>query len=288
MNQIEINENPFVSEKGTTWCPGCGNFGILEALNQSLFEMGIKPQDVLMVSGIGQAAKLPHYINANGFNTLHGRALPAALGAHVANSALKVIVNSGDGDTYGEGGNHFLHNVRRNLDLVHIVHNNQVYGLTKGQGSPTTPLGQKTRLQVEGMRSDALNPVAMAVALKCSFVARSFSGNLPHLKAMIKAAMAHKGYALIDVLQPCISFNKINTFKWYKDRVYELDTSYDPTDENAAYEMALKYGDAGIPIGIIYSNSKPDFLSRIPHMKKPLVSIDRKPADIDTLLDRLT
>lgn len=282
---FEIQKNPFISAKKTTWCPGCGNFGILDALNQVLFEMGFSPNEVLMISGIGQAAKLPHYIKAHGFNTLHGRALPATLGAHVANKDLKIIVNSGDGDSYGEGGNHFLHNVRRNLDIVHMVHNNQVYGLTKGQGSPTTPLGQATRLQFDGMRSDALNPVSLAISLECSFVARSFSGDVPHLKSIIKAALEHKGYAMIDILQPCISFNKINTFKWYKDRVFKLPETYDPTDVKAAYEMSLRYGDEGIPIGILYKKEKVDFLSRIEHIKEPLVSYDRSPTVIESILD---
>ena len=159
-----------------------------------------------MVSGIGQAAKLPHYIKAHGLNTLHGRAIPAAMGAQAANNDLKILLTSGDGDTYGEGGNHFLHNIRRNLDIVHIVHDNQVYGLTKGQGSPTTALGQKTRLQFDGMRHEPLNPVALAISLGCSFVARSFSGDPEHLQKMIKAALNHKGYALIDVMQPCVTF----------------------------------------------------------------------------------
>lgn len=287
VNNIEMKVNPFITNHPTSWCPGCGNFSILDSLNASLFELGFTPNDVLMVSGIGQAAKLPHYIRAHGLNTLHGRALPSALGAHVANRDLKIIVNSGDGDSYGEGGNHFLHNVRRNLDIVHIVHNNQVYGLTKGQGSPTTPLGQVTRLQFEGMRSDALNPVAMAVSLDCSFVARSFSGNPEHLKQMIKAAMQHKGYALIDVLQPCVTFNKINTFKWYKDRAFILPEDYDPTDKLKAFEMAGQYGDEGIPLGIIYRNDKSTFLERIPHIQKPLVRYERSPQTIDTLLDHL-
>lgn len=284
---LNLVKNPFVLDNPTSWCPGCGNFSILDSLNKVLFEEGLTPQDVLMVSGIGQAAKLPHYIRAHGLNTLHGRAMPSALGAHVANSGLKIIVNSGDGDTYGEGGNHFLHNVRRNIDVVHIVHNNQVYGLTKGQGSPTAALGQVTRLQLDGMRSEALNPVAMAISLGCSFVARSFSGNPEHLKSMIKAAMAHKGYALIDVLQPCVTFNKINTFKWYKDRAFVLPEDYDPTDKIKAFEKALQYGDDGIPLGIIYKAEKPAFLDLIPHIEKPLVSYERSPMAISSILDTL-
>lgn len=279
--------NPFVSGSKTSWCPGCGNFSILDSINQVLFEEGLSPQDVLMVSGIGQAAKLPHYINAHGLNTLHGRAVPAALGAQAANSDLKLLITSGDGDTYGEGGNHFMHNIRRNLDVVHIVHDNQVYGLTKGQGSPTTALGQKTRLQFDGMRHEPLNPVALAISLGCSFVARSFSGDPEHLKKMIKAAMNHRGYAVIDVMQPCVSFNKINTFKWYKDRAFYIPETHDPTDKVKAFELAQTFGDAGIPMGILYIDEKPTYLDRITYIDRPLITYERKPTDIDWLLDRL-
>jgi 2-oxoglutarate ferredoxin oxidoreductase subunit beta len=240
-----------------------------------------------MVSGIGQAAKLPHYIHAHGLNTLHGRALPAAMGAQAANNSFKMLVTSGDGDTYGEGGNHFLHNIRRNLDLVHIVHDNQIYGLTKGQGSPTTALGQKTRLQFDGMRHEPLNPVALAISLGCTFVARSFSGDPKHLQKTIKAALDHKGYALIDVMQPCVSFNEVNTFKWYKERVFEIASDHDVTDKVKAFELAQTFGDEGIPIGILYREESPSFMERIPHIDRPLVDYVRKPEDIDPLLKRM-
>lgn len=289
-NIVDLREevkNPFVKNIPNSWCPGCGNFGILDSINETLFEMGLKPTDVLMVSGIGQAAKLPHYINAHGLNTLHGRALPSAMGAQAANNALKIIVNSGDGDSYAEGGNHFIHNIRRNLNIVHMVHDNQVYGLTKGQGSPTTAKGQVTRLQYEGMKSEPLNPVAMAVSLGCSFVARSFSGDKVHLKKMIKLAMEHNGYAFIDIMQPCVTFNKINTFKWYKERAYELPETYDPRDKMKAFEMAQQFGDEGIPIGVIYLDPKPSFMDQMTHITKPLVSYERSPEVIESLMDAL-
>ena len=281
------SDNPFVTNNPTSWCPGCGNFSILDSINQVLHEMALRPQDVLMVSGIGQAAKLPHYINAHGLNTLHGRAVPAAMGAQAANDSFKILLTSGDGDTYGEGGNHFMHNIRRNLDLVHIVHDNQVYGLTKGQGSPTTALGQKTRLQFDGMRHEPLNPVALAISLGCSFVARSFSGDQKHLQKMIKAAMDHKGYALIDVMQPCVTFNQVNTFKWYKERAFYIPETHDPKDKVKAFELAQQFGDDGIPMGILYLNEKPTFMEQCGHLTQPLVTYDRKPTDIDWLLDKL-
>lgn len=289
LNKLNVvkNDNPFVTNNPTSWCPGCGNFSILDSINQVLYDEGLTPQDVLMVSGIGQAAKLPHYIHAHGLNTLHGRALPAAMGAQAANNSFKMLVTSGDGDTYGEGGNHFLHNVRRNLDLVHIVHDNQIYGLTKGQGSPTTALGQKTRLQFDGMRHEPLNPVALAISLGCTFVARSFSGDPKHLQKTIKAALDHKGYALIDVMQPCVSFNEVNTFKWYKERVFEIASDHDVTDKVKAFELAQTFGDEGIPIGILYREESPSFMERIPHIDRPLVDYVRKPEDIDPLLNRM-
>lgn len=246
-----------------TWCPGCGNFGIQDALKQALYELNFDSKNVLVVSGIGQAAKMPHYINCNGFNGLHGRALPAALGAHVANPNLKIIVSSGDGDSYGEGGNHFLHNIRRNIDIVHMVHNNQIYGLTKGQGSPTTDSGQKTSLQTDGVLLDPLNPIALAISLNCSFIARAFSGDIKQLVQILKQAIEHKGYSYIDILQPCISFNKVNTFKWYKERAFYVDDSYDPYDRIKAFETSLKWGDDGIALGVLYKNDKIPYLERL-------------------------
>ncbi|WP_032122310.1 2-oxoacid:ferredoxin oxidoreductase subunit beta [Clostridium amazonitimonense] len=240
------------SKDENSWCPGCGNFNILDAIKQAAAELEILPEQLVMVSGIGQAAKTPHYIRANGFNGLHGRALPPAQAIKMVNKDLKVVVTGGDGDAYGEGGNHFLHAQRRNVDIVQLVHDNQIYGLTKGQGSPTTALGQKTSMQFEGVNIYPLNPLAVAISAGATFVARAFSGDKAKLVEIIKAAMNHKGYALIDILQPCVTFNKVNTFKWYKDRVYYLDESYDATNKLLAFEKASQFGDEGIPAGIIY------------------------------------
>lgn len=276
--------NKFTKGVKTTWCPGCGNFGIQGALKEALEEKGYDPSDVLIISGIGQAAKMPHYINSHGLNGLHGRALPMALGARVANKNLKIIVVSGDGDTYGEGGNHFIHNIRRNLDIVHIVHDNQIYGLTKGQASPTTAVGQVTSLQTDGVINEPLSPLALAISLDASFVARSFSGNKEHLKSMIKAALDHKGYSLIDVFQPCVSFNKVNTNKWYQERAYELEENYDPTNRLKAFERALEFGDKGIPLGILYVNAKPSYMDKIKHIDRAMVDFNKKAEDIRRII----
>ena len=200
----------------TAWCPGCGNPAIRSALKMALDELQIPPDEIVMVSGIGQAAKMPQYIDLNSFTGLHGRSLPAAIGIKMANHKLHIIAESGDGDNYGEGGNHLMHAIRRNINLAHFVHDNQVYGLTKGQASPTTITGQVQTYSSEGVRNTELKPLALALTLGAGFVARGFSGDIKQLKEIMKAAILYDGYALVDILQPCIVWNKVNTFAWYK------------------------------------------------------------------------
>ena len=270
----------------TAWCPGCGNFSILEAVKQGLVDSGLAPHEVLLVSGIGQAATAPHYLNANVFNGLHGRALPVATGAKLANPDLRIIVESGDGCNYGEGGNHFLAAIRRNIDLTMIVHNNQIYGLTKGQASPTSGEGMVTKAQPEGVASLPFNPIAVAVAMQASFVARGFSGMIDHMAGLIKEAIAHQGFALIDVLQPCVSFNKVNTFAWYKKRCYTLPDDYDATDWQAAMQTAVEWGDK-IPLGIIYRNQRTSFEKRFSVLQRgPLVGQDTDLAELKKILEK--
>ncbi len=261
----------------TAWCPGCGNFSILKAVKQALVASRLEPHEVLFVSGIGQAAKSPHYLNANLFNGLHGRSLPVATGAKLANPKLTVMVESGDGCNYGEGGNHFLAAIRRNIDLTLLVHNNQIYGLTKGQASPTSAEGLVTKAQPEGVSSAPFNPIAVAVAMEAGFVARGFSGMTDHLSELIQEGIAHRGFALIDVLQPCVSFNKVNTFAWYKERCDPVSRTYDPTDWGAAMRVAREWGDR-IPTGIIYRNDRVPFEEHVPVLRQgPLVGreVDR-------------
>jgi 2-oxoglutarate/2-oxoacid ferredoxin oxidoreductase subunit beta len=234
------------------WCSGCGNFSILQSLQEALEELGLQPNKTVVVSGIGQAAKTPQYMSVNMFNGLHGRALPVAQGVKIANPSLTVIAEGGDGDMYGEGGNHFMSAVRRNADIVNIVHNNMVYGLTKGQASPTSQRGFKTPIQTQGVHNEPFNPIATAISLDASLVIRTFSGNKTHCKEMLKIAIAHKGYALIDIFQPCVSYNKTNTFKWFKENVYELPPEYDPTDKIKAFEKSLE--SHPFPMGVIYKS----------------------------------
>lgn len=252
-----MSANTF-STRETAWCPGCGNFNILECLRTALEELGKDPYEVLMVAGIGQAAKLPQYISANYFCGLHGRSLPAAIAAKIANEKLTVIVDTGDGDSYGEGGNHFLHNIRRNVNITHFVHDNQIYGLTKGQASPTSVEGIVTEVQVHGNTTTPLNPVLVAMAVGAGFVGRAFSGRKEHLIALMKQAIEYDGYAIVDILQPCVSFNKINTFAYYNQRVYELDDTYDPSDKLAAMQKAMEFEDR-IPIGVLYREERHTF-----------------------------
>jgi len=266
------------------WCPGCGNFGILRALNRALVELGIEPRQVLLVSGIGQAGKLPHYTRGNVFNSLHGRPVPPAIGAKIANPALVVIAISGDGDAYGEGGNHFIHAARRNHDITYLVHNNQVYGLTKGQASPTSDPGFVTKTTPYGAVSP-VNPIALAIISGASFVGRSFAGDIGHLSDLIKRGITHKGFALIDILQPCISFNHKNTFQWYRERVYKLENEdgYDPGDKKAALEKAQEWGDR-IPIGIIYRKELPIYEGQLPALRRgPLVTQEIDPKRVGSL-----
>jgi len=246
----------------TAWCPGCGNFALLDCMKKALVASDISPHELCLVSGIGQAAKAPHYLNANVFNGLHGRALPAATGIKLANPELKVVVESGDGCSYGEGGNHFINAIRRNIDITLVVHDNQVYGLTKGQASPTSEEGFVTKAQPGGVVEEPFNPVEVAVGLRAGFVARSFTGMPEHVSEMITRAIAHPGFSLVDVLQPCVTFNKVNTFAWYKKRCRPLPDGYDPKDWEAAAKAAGEWGDT-IPVGVIYIGNRPAFCSRV-------------------------
>lgn len=256
----------------TAWCPGCGNFSILNSLKTALEELGIEPDKVLLVGGIGQAAKTPQYLNVNSFCGLHGRALPAAVAAKIANEELTVIVNSGDGDSYGEGGNHFIHNIRRNVNIAHFVHDNQIYGLTKGQASPTSGEGFVTGVQTEGNINTPLNPVLLAIASGAGFVARGFSGDLKQLVNIMKEAILYPGYAFVDILQPCITFNKINTFAYYKNMATPLPEDYDPTNRLEAIRMSMEV-DEKIPTGILYREEKTEFhrKNRILKDRSPLI-----------------
>ena len=240
-----------------TWCPGCGNFGIWNSLKAALANQNIAPHQVLIVSGIGCGSKLPDYTRANGFQTLHGRPLAVATGAYLANHEMKIVVTHGDGDGFSMGGNHFLHTIRRNVDLVDIYQDNRVYGLTKGQYSPTSQHGFISKSSPTGSLEQSFNPISAALALGATFVSRGFAGDMPHLTWLIEQALQHRGYSLVDVLQPCVSFNKINSYQWYQERVYKLqeEAGYDQTNLPAAFARSLEWGEK-IPIGIFFQNTE--------------------------------
>jgi len=267
------------------WCPGCGNFAILQALRKTLVDLEIEPHQVLFVSGIGQAPKLPHYTQGNVFNGLHGRTLPVASGAKIANNELIVIGIDGDGGAYGEGVGHLLATMRRNVNITYMVHNNQVYGLTKGQASPTSDLGFVTRTTPLGAGQPA-NPLALALASDVSFLARGFAGDIEHLSGLLKMGIEHRGFSLIDILQPCVSFNHKNTYQWYRERVYKLeDERYDPSDKMTAFTKAQEWGDR-IPIGLIYRTERLVYEEQLPVLKEmPLVKQKIDPLQFEALLD---
>jgi len=234
------------------WCPGCGNFGILRALKRSLEDMALSPSDVVIVSGIGQAAKTPHYLRCHIFNGLHGRALPPATAIKSVNPGLTVIAESGDGDMFGEGGNHFIHAIRRNPDITNIVHDNMIYGLTKGQASPTSMEGMETPVQVSGVILEPFNPLSTAIALGAGFVARTFSKDVEMTMEVIKEAIRFKGYALVDILQPCVSFNRLNTFQWFEEHTETIDDDHDVKDRVESFRLSLQRDP--LPVGIFYKN----------------------------------
>ena len=242
----------------SAWCPGCGNFSILTAVKKALERTGKEKHEIVLVSGIGQAAKLPHYVDVNVFNGLHGRALPAALAIKMANPSLEVVVTSGDGDIYGEGGNHFVHNIRRNPDIAVFVHDNQVYGLTKGQPSPTSDPGWTGSLQRSGVIAGPFPPLAVAIALGCGFVARALAPDVDHTAELMYQAIAHMGFALVDILQPCVTFNKKNTYQWYGENTYRVPPEHDPADRERAFALSLSWGER-IPVGILYRRERPCF-----------------------------
>jgi len=262
-----VTAKEFDNQFENKWCPGCGNFGILDAMKQAFANLGLAPKDLLLISGIGQAAKTPHFMNCNTFHTLHGRALPVATGAKIANHELTIVVNSGDGDCYGEGGGHFMNAIRRNIDITLLVHNNQVYGLTKGQASPTSPMGFVTATQKNGVIAEPFNPLLIALNLGAGFVARGFSNNREHTARLIEEGIRHRGISLIDIVQPCVTYNKINTHAWYKKRVHDLFAeNYVPDNLQKAVAMAQEWEER-IPIGIYYRKEKPTFTDRMPKLQ---------------------
>ena len=241
---IQLTAKDFKGPVDPDWCPGCGDFGVLNTLQRACAELELRPHEILTVSGIGCSSNFPAYFNAYGMHTLHGRSLAVATGAKLGNHELNVIVTTGDGDGYGIGGNHFMHTARRNVDLAWIVMNNQIYGLTTGQASPTSTHGMKTKSTPFGSVEPPVNPLTAAIMGGATFVARGYSGDIRHLTDLTKKAIQHKGFALIDVFSPCVTFNRDNDHPFFKERVKRLeDEGHDTSDWKAACEKAMVWGD---------------------------------------------
>lgn len=283
-------DNParFDTEAKPTWCPGCGNFGIQNALKKALRSLDLQPHEVVISSGIGCSGKIPHWINAYGFHGLHGRALPVAAGAKLANHKLVTIAEGGDGDGYSEGMGHFVHACRRNVDITYLVHNNGVYGLTTGQVSPTGDRGFVSSTTPHGALESPFHPLALAIAAGATFVARGFSGDLEGLGELIAAGVRHPGFSFIDVLQVCVSFNPSKSFKWYQERVYNLeDEGHDPTDRMKALEMVFR-NDGRLPTGLFYRGSAPTHEEGLPQLSaEPLAVQDVTNIDVTQLMEEL-
>jgi 2-oxoglutarate/2-oxoacid ferredoxin oxidoreductase subunit beta len=263
------------------WCPGCGDFGVLHALKQAIAELGLYPDEVLTISGIGCSSNLPGFINTYGMHTLHGRSLAVATGAQLANHKLKVIVTGGDGDSYGIGGNHFLHTMRRNVDLTYIVMDNQIYGLTTGQLSPTSIKGMKTKSTPFGSVENEINPIPLAIVGGATYVARGFTGQVRHLTDLIKGGIQHKGFALIDTFSPCVTFNRDNTHEFFRQRTRKLeDQGHDPTDFVRAMEKGYEWGEE-IPIGLFWKRDDLRSLDQLEPVLEDDIPMARRQLGID-------
>lgn len=274
--------------KINTWCPGCGNFGILMAFKKALIELGLEREETVLVSGIGCHGKMVNYVNINGFHGIHGRVLPVAQGIKLANPELKVIGFAGDADQYNEGWGHFAHAIRTNIDMTLIVHDNMVLGLTTGQATSTSQQGFKSKSTPFGVIPPMLNPLAHALVSNGTFVARGFAGDMLHLKGIIMKAITHKGFAFIDVFQPCVSFNYLNTYDWFRERIYKLeDENHDVTDQKEALEKAFEWGER-IPIGILYNKERPTYHDNLQHVKDiQLTNLPKENVDISDIMKDL-
>ena len=252
---------PLIGKSDTkpTWCPGCGDFGVVAAVEMALKRLQIPSHNVVIVSGIGCSSNLPHFLSSYGFHGLHGRAVPVAEGIRWANHGLTVIGTGGDGDGFGIGVGHFVHAMRRNVDLTYVTMDNQIYGLTTGQASPTSAMGQKTKSTPTGVIERPIEPVSLALASGATYIARGFSGDVKQLADLVAGGIQHHGFSFVDVFSPCVTYNKINTFDFFRQRVYKLESAgHDPTDIVAAFQRSLEWGDK-IPIGLFYRTERPSY-----------------------------
>jgi 2-oxoglutarate ferredoxin oxidoreductase subunit beta len=260
-----------------TWCPGCGDFGIWASIKSAVVQMNWGPMDFCISYGIGCHGHMVNFLNSYAIETLHGRPVPVAEGIRLANNTLPTLVVAGDGDTFGEGSNHLMHAMRRNINLTFILHDNQVYGLTTGQTAPTSHKGFKSKSTPTGSIEEAVNPVTFALQAGATFVARGFAGDIPFTTKLIVEAMKHKGFAIVDVFQPCVTFNHVNTFQWYRDHIYHLEDSYQPTNKAEAFKRALEMEEK-IPVGIFYREEKLSYEDQVVQIATTPLVLNRTPA----------
>lgn len=250
-----------------TWCPGCGDWGIGASLKSAFVQLGHDPSSVFVVFGIGCSGNMNDFLNAYAIHSLHGRAIPNAIGIKLAQHDKPVICVVGDGDCYGEGGNHFLHAVRGNHDITVVVHDNCVYGLTTGQVAPTAGKGFKSKSTPAGIIETPVNPLLLALTQGASFVAQGFAGDVPGMIELIKKGIEHKGFSLVNILQPCVTFNKINTYEYYRQKSYKLDEQHSADNLRAAIEMAVKQAqEEAYPLGVLYNTKRPTFAESLPQL----------------------
>jgi len=272
-----------------TWCPGCGNFGIIRAMRMALADQGLKASDIFVAFDIGCSGNMNDFLNANSMHTLHGRAIPTAIGMKLAHHTKPVLVVGGDGGLYGEGGNHVLHACRGNHDITVIAHDNMVYGLTTGQVAPTANKGFKSRSTPTGIIETPINALALTITQGATFVAQTFANDAKHMADMIKRGMQHKGFSLINILQPCVTFNKINTFEYFLKNSYKLDTSYNSESIEAALQKALEPMNERFPLGVVYENkSKLPFHEELLALTSNTLLEAQRYTDYSTLLQRLS
>lgn len=271
--------------RSPTWCPGCGDYGIWASLKSTIKIMNWDLDKFVIVYGVGCSGNMTDFIRSHGFHSLHGRALPNAEGIKIANHQLNVVCVVGDGDCYGEGGNHLLHAMRGNSDIKVLVHDNRVYGLTTGQTSPTSPHGYKSKSTPSGVIEYPVNPLSLAITQGASFVAQGFAGDITHLITLVTAALKHSGFAILNVLQPCVTFNKVNTYTFYRERILKLDEKHDIKDREKALSLVSDIGHK-IPLGVIYQVERPTYQDQeIVLQQGPLVKqIIKNPSEHTDLL----
>ncbi|MFN4212804.1 MAG: 2-oxoacid:ferredoxin oxidoreductase subunit beta [Microgenomates group bacterium] len=268
-----------------TWCPACGNWGIGVAIMQAFVQLGFNPSSVVVVFGIGCSGNMNDFLNAYAIHSLHGRAIPNAIGVKLANHRLPVVAVVGDGDCYGEGGNHLIHAARGNHDITVIVHDNGVYGLTTGQVAPTAQKGFKSKSTPSGIIEVPLNPLALVLTAGATFVAQTFAGDTFHMIEIIKQAITHKGFSLVNILQPCVSFNKINTYQYYKEHTYKLNADYRIDDYQLALQKSMEMSQEKFPLGILYQVNRPTYTDELSQLSQQTLIDREKFNNFESLFD---